>query len=145
LKQIVVAYSGGVDSSFLLKVAYDVLGNKVTAITIISPFFPSIEKERIKTLTKRLGINIFRNLERMTFELAYQESKKFKLDVSFSEFAKATRDAMLSVVRCLEMPEQLTAFKQACIANAQGVLLASGITKAEDPEKVLRELVSSIL
>ena len=40
---LVVAFSGGVDSSFLLKVAHDVLGNKVIGITASTPYIASWE------------------------------------------------------------------------------------------------------
>lgn len=43
-ESLAVAYSGGVDSTFLLKTAYVVLKDKVIAVTARSPFFP--EKER---------------------------------------------------------------------------------------------------
>ena len=42
---LAVAFSGGVDSTFLLKVAHDVMGDKCIAITINSEVFP--ERERI--------------------------------------------------------------------------------------------------
>ena len=38
-----IAFSGGVDSTFLLKVASDVLGNDVLAVTLKSPSFPKRE------------------------------------------------------------------------------------------------------
>lgn len=41
---VAVAYSAGVDSTFLLKMARDVLGEKAVAITVISESFPSIEE-----------------------------------------------------------------------------------------------------
>ena len=34
---VLVAFSGGVDSTFLLKVAFDTLGDKAVAITSTSP------------------------------------------------------------------------------------------------------------
>lgn len=40
---VVVAFSGGVDSSFLLKVAHDVLGDKVLAVTARSSTYPERE------------------------------------------------------------------------------------------------------
>lgn len=46
---VLVAFSGGVDSTFLLKVAHDVLGDKACAITATSPTYPESEfKESIR-------------------------------------------------------------------------------------------------
>ena len=44
--EIVVAYSGGVDSTFLLKVAKDVLGDKVLGVLATSPTYPSREYKK---------------------------------------------------------------------------------------------------
>lgn len=52
----VVAFSGGVDSTFLLKVAYDVLGDKVLAVTANSETYPKRELEEAKTYAKALGV-----------------------------------------------------------------------------------------
>lgn len=43
LESVAVAFSGGVDSTFLLKVAHEVLGDKVIAVTATSEFFPARE------------------------------------------------------------------------------------------------------
>ncbi|MCD7949489.1 MAG: ATP-dependent sacrificial sulfur transferase LarE [Erysipelotrichaceae bacterium] len=45
LKSVAVAYSSGVDSTYLLKKAHDVLGDKAIAITASSPSFPKHELE----------------------------------------------------------------------------------------------------
>jgi uncharacterized protein len=51
----IVAYSGGVDSSFLLAQAVDVLGGKALAITVISPLHPTRESYEANQLAKKLG------------------------------------------------------------------------------------------
>lgn len=50
-----VAFSGGVDSTFLLRVAHDVLGGRVTAVTAVSPSLPAAEKEEAVALARRIG------------------------------------------------------------------------------------------
>lgn len=52
---VVLAFSGGVDSTFLLKVAYTVLGENMKAVTIHSPYIPGWEIEEAKTLVKEIG------------------------------------------------------------------------------------------
>lgn len=45
---VAVAFSGGVDSTFLLKVAHDVLGDRVLALTATSVFVPQSELDATK-------------------------------------------------------------------------------------------------
>ena len=40
MQSALVAYSGGVDSSYLLSVARQVLGDSVLAVTVVSPICP---------------------------------------------------------------------------------------------------------
>ncbi|UCD84223.1 MAG: ATP-dependent sacrificial sulfur transferase LarE [Deltaproteobacteria bacterium] len=51
----VVAYSGGVDSTFLVKVTHDGLKEKMAALTAASPLYPSFELEESKKLAKDIG------------------------------------------------------------------------------------------
>lgn len=53
---LAVAFSGGVDSSFLLAVAHQVLYKRVVAITAISPVHPARETEFAKNFAIRLKI-----------------------------------------------------------------------------------------
>jgi len=51
---VLVAFSGGVDSTLLLKVAKDVLGSEVLAVTASSAVYPSEEMEQAKALARDL-------------------------------------------------------------------------------------------
>jgi len=53
---LMVAFSGGVDSAFLLAVAHEALGRKVVAITATSDIHPAKEREATIDFTKKLGI-----------------------------------------------------------------------------------------
>ena len=54
--QLAVAFSGGVDSAFLLKMAYDVLGSRVLAVTIKSVIFPQREEDEAGQFCIKYGI-----------------------------------------------------------------------------------------
>lgn len=53
---ILIAYSGGVDSTLLLKVARDTLDDKVMAVTALSPTYPLEESEEAKKLAGKIGV-----------------------------------------------------------------------------------------
>lgn len=56
LERVVLAFSGGVDSTFLLKVAHEALGDNVKAVTVQSPYIPKWEIEEAKQLVHKLGV-----------------------------------------------------------------------------------------
>ena len=53
---VAVAFSSGVDSTFLLKVAHDTLGDKCVAVTASSCSFPERELKEAKAFCERNGI-----------------------------------------------------------------------------------------
>ncbi|HWP48181.1 MAG TPA: ATP-dependent sacrificial sulfur transferase LarE [Candidatus Limnocylindrales bacterium] len=56
MEGVLVAFSAGVDSTFVLKVAHDVLGEKVLAVTARSVTYPLAELEEAKQLASSLGV-----------------------------------------------------------------------------------------
>lgn len=57
LRPAVVAFSGGVDSTFLLLAAHQVLGRDVTAITAVSPSLAAIERDEAVALARHIGVS----------------------------------------------------------------------------------------
>ena len=59
-KRLMVALSGGVDSAFLLKVASQVLGSGVVAVTAVSPLRHRREVEEAEELAKEMGARLLK-------------------------------------------------------------------------------------
>ncbi|OGP77670.1 MAG: TIGR00268 family protein [Deltaproteobacteria bacterium RBG_16_49_23] len=56
--KVLVAFSGGVDSTFLLKMARDTLGaENVLAVTALSPLYPERELKGAEKMAREIGVN----------------------------------------------------------------------------------------
>ncbi len=64
-KGALVAFSAGVDSTFVLAVAREVLGERAVALTAHSPSVPKAERQEARALARRLGV---RHLEVQSLE-----------------------------------------------------------------------------
>jgi uncharacterized protein len=53
---VVIAFSGGVDSSTLAAICHEILGEKAVAVTAVSPVYPQEEVEEAKKIAKEIGI-----------------------------------------------------------------------------------------
>jgi uncharacterized protein len=55
MQSVIVAYSGGLDSAFVLAVAHDVLGERALGLTAVSPSLPERERQDAVRIAAALG------------------------------------------------------------------------------------------
>ncbi|HOT92327.1 MAG TPA: ATP-dependent sacrificial sulfur transferase LarE [Anaerolineae bacterium] len=53
---VLVAYSGGVDSTLLLMLAHDVLGERASGVTTVSPTLPDYELAEAEAIARQIGV-----------------------------------------------------------------------------------------
>jgi uncharacterized protein len=58
MSSALIAYSGGVDSSLLLKLALDELGDQAVAVLASSPAYPESEQQEARALAQQLGARL---------------------------------------------------------------------------------------
>lgn len=139
MQSVLVAHSGGTDSSFLLKVACDVLGEKVLAVTASSEIYSVAETESAKKIAVEIGA---RHLVVRTNELNNKEFVKNSPDRCFhcklslySEFIKIANEHHLNqVIDGINLDDKQD-FRPGISAadklKIRSPLLEAGITKSE--------------
>jgi uncharacterized protein len=80
LRSVLVAYSGGVDSSLLLKLAMGELGDRAVAVLASSPAYPESEQQEARELAQQLGARL---VEVSTAEVELDEYRRNNPDRCF--------------------------------------------------------------
>ena len=137
-----VAFSGGVDSSFLCKVIRDVLGDHSLAVTVVSPMLPRSEIECAKEVAVAVGIrhvlvedpDIEATVAANPADRCYHCKK-----IEFSHILKAARENGLNRVLDGSNLDDLSDYRPGLIALKElGIL--SPLREAELTKADIREL-----
>ncbi|HSS60747.1 MAG TPA: ATP-dependent sacrificial sulfur transferase LarE [Candidatus Limnocylindrales bacterium] len=80
LRSVLVAYSGGVDSTLLLRLAMDELGEEAVAVLASSPAYPESEQSAARALARGMGARL---IEVTTSEVQLEEYARNNPDRCF--------------------------------------------------------------
>jgi uncharacterized protein len=144
---ILVAYSGGVDSTLLLKVAQEVLGERALAVTATSETYPDHEVQAAIRLAQEMGVRLraihTTELDRAEFAANPPERCYYCKGELFGRLVEIAREEGLPVVADGANVDDSDDFRPGAKAAAElGVrspLREVGLTKAEIRE-ISREL-----
>ncbi len=139
LESVVVAFSAGVDSTFLLSVAREVLGNRVLAATGLSDTYPEEEIAEARELAAELGVeHVMVRTEELTdprYAMNSHQRCYFCKDELYSKLWELARARGLAHVVDGTNADDLADFRPGLRAarklGVRSPLQEAGLTKAE--------------
>ena len=139
LGSVLVAYSGGVDSTFLLKAAREAVGDRVLAVTALSETYTKSEAERARRQARELGVSWrlirTRELKDARFRQNPPERCFYCKSELFGRLASMAKKARLAAVVDGSNADDLKDYRPGAQAKAAyGVvspLQEAGLTKRE--------------
>lgn len=143
LDSVAVAFSSGVDSTFLLKVAHDVLGDRAIAVTVCSRLFPVRELNEAKEFCEKEGIrHIIMESEELAIE-GFAENPKNRCYLCkrelFSRMAEAVKELGIENIAEGSNIDDNGDYRPGLIAVAE-LGIKSPLRYAELSKKEIREL-----
>jgi uncharacterized protein len=133
-----VAFSGGVDSSFLCYASVAALGSRAIAITVVSPMLPKSEIEWAKTVARKTGItHVF--IEESEIDDAVAKNPRdrcyFCKKIEFGHILAAARERGIATVLDGSNYDDLSDYRPGLRALSElrivSPLREAGLTKAE--------------
>jgi uncharacterized protein len=139
MKSALVAFSGGVDSALLLRVAHDVLGSRSAAATATSATFPAAQLKRANALAAGIGIRHFvlesKQMERPQFVQNDRDRCFHCKDELYEQLAALARREDYAVVidgtNADDLGDVRPGIAAARRGNVRSPLAEAGLTKAE--------------
>ncbi|MDR0440769.1 MAG: ATP-dependent sacrificial sulfur transferase LarE [Candidatus Accumulibacter sp.] len=137
-KSVAVAFSGGVDSSFLCHAAFAALGARAIAVTVVSPMLPASELDAATALARRIGIEHI-CVEEMEIDGKVAENPKercyFCKKLEFASIQEAARargiDTVLDGTNLDDLTDHRPGLKALEELGILSPLREAGLAKAE--------------
>lgn len=138
LDRVVVAFSGGADSSFLAWVAHDVLGEHACAVTAVSPSLAASERAECRRLASEWGLRWSEVLTTEMEQAAYVANDgdrcywcKDALMEAVAPLAEATSSVVALGVNTDDLGDHRPGQRSAAERGAVFPLLDAGFSKAD--------------
>ncbi len=146
--RLLIAYSGGVDSTFLLKAAVDTLGaNRVAACISQGPSLPKNQYERAVNLAKDMSVEL---ITIQTDEMGDEEYLKNKADRCyhckshlFKQLKKAAKEKRFDTIACGHNLDDTKDYRPGNTA-AKDYGIFSPLIEAKLTKKDIRELSKTL-